>query len=422
MTGIDHSDAERIPAQQSAPRKGTKLPRKLRKMLCLHDFEPAARRLLPKPIFGYVAGASEDNRTYVGNRAVFDELDLVPATLVDVSSRRTDTMLFGKRYAGPVGVAPMGLSALTAYRGDIALAKAAREMNLPMVISATGLIALEDIMAVNPDCWFQAYLPPDRDGMALLLDRLRRARVPTLVVTVDSAVVPSRENNVRNGFQTPLKPSLSLLLEGVMHPVWSLRTFLRTFATHGMPHFENSYAERGAPLLSRQAVRDFNGRERLDWEDIAWLRAHWDGRLVLKGILNPPDAARARQAGCDGVILSNHGGRMLDHAISPMRALPAVAEVAGDMTVMIDSGFRRGTDVFKALALGADFVFVGRPFNHAAAIGGAAGVEHAMRLILKEIHTDLGMLGLLSVAELGPRHLFSARFTSLSQSAGTGAV
>ncbi|WP_207459154.1 alpha-hydroxy acid oxidase [Azospirillum sp. SYSU D00513] len=394
------------PAARPAAPAGA--PRRLRRILSLDDFESAARRYLPKPLFGYVAGATETNASLNDNRAVFEEMRFLPRVLNNVSGRSQEAVLFGKRYASPFGIAPMGITALTGYRGDLSLARAATRANIPMIMSGSSLIPMEEVAEAAPDSWFQAYLPGEPHRIAALIDRVANAGFETLVVTVDSAVVPNRENNVRTGFKTPLDPSLRLFWEGLTHPGWAVNTFLRTLVRHGMPHFENNYAERGAPIISRNVARDFAGREHLDWTEIARIRRQWKGTLVIKGILHPEDARLARENGADGIILSNHGGRQLDGAASPMRCLRAVKEVSGDMTVMIDSGFRRGTDVLKALALGAQCVFVGRPFNYASAIAGEAGVSHAINLLSAEIRADMGLLGITSLAEMGPDKLLPA--------------
>lgn len=381
--------------------------RRLSKVYCLNDFESAARRHLPKPIFGYVSGATETEASYRDNRTAFEEYGFMHRVLRNVSERETSVTLWGQRYSAPFGIAPMGISSLTGYRGDLAQAQAAERAGIPMILSGSSLIRLEDVIDAAPSTWFQAYLPAEEHNINALIDRVEQAGVKTLVITVDSAVVPNRENNLRTGFKTPLEPNLKLLWDGLTHPSWSVGTFLRTLVCHGMPYFENNNAERGAALLSRNAVRDFSGREHLDWDTLRNIRGRWKGRLVIKGVLHPKDVEMAKRYGADGVILSNHGGRQLDGAISPMRALPSAMDVAGDMSVMIDSGFRRGTDIVKALALGASCVFIGRPFNYAAAIGGEAGVEHAIKLLTSELRADMGMLGVVSLTELEPEMLVS---------------
>ncbi|WP_454668026.1 alpha-hydroxy acid oxidase [Achromobacter aegrifaciens] len=395
MTSIISTTAS--PRAASADRP---LPRALARMLSLDDFEAAAKRRLPRPIFGYVAGAAEDNQSLRGNRSAFAQYSFSPRVLVDVSRRTQQTEIFGRRYASPFGIAPMGISALSAYRGDIVLARAAREQGIPAILSGTSLIPMEDVIRAAPGTWFQAYLPGDPQRIDALVERARRAGFETLVLTVDIPVSANRENNVRTGFSTPLKPSLRLAWDGLTRPRWLAGTFMRTLLSHGMPHFENSFATRGAPIVSASVLRDFSARDHLSWEHVARIRRQWPGTLIIKGILHPRDAALARQHGADGIIVSNHGGRQLDGAVSPLRALPGVVAAAGGMTVMMDSGVRRGSDVLKALALGASFIFLGRPFNYAAAVGGEAGVSHAIGLLRAEVDRNMAMLGINHVREM----------------------
>ncbi|CUI86284.1 alpha-hydroxy acid oxidase [Achromobacter xylosoxidans] len=372
----------------------------LRRMLSLHDFEAAARRILPKPLYAYVSGAVEDGQSERANRQAYDDYGFRPKVLVDVSRRGTRCTVLGREYAAPVGVAPMGIAALTSYRGDVMLARAAAEAGVPCIMSGSSLIRLETVMEAAPGTWFQAYLPGDGAQIAALIDRVAAAGVDTLVLTVDTPVAANRENNVRAGFSTPLRPSVGLAWQGVTHPRWLIGTFLRTLARHGMPHFENNYATRGAPILSGNVLRDFSDRGHLNWQHVAAIRKTWKGRMVLKGILHPDDARAARAHGMDAVIVSNHGGRQLDGSVSPLHALPAIVDAAGGMDVMLDSGVRRGTDALKAMALGARCVFVGRPFNYAATVAGQRGVAHAIALIVEEIRRNMGLLGIVDLREV----------------------
>lgn len=387
----------------SRPLADTRPPRVLRNMLSLHDFEAAARRVLPRPIFGYVSGAAEDNRTRDDNRAVFDEYGFATRVLRNVSQRQQTVELFGRRYASPFGIAPMGIHALSTYRGDIVLARAAQRAGIASIMSGSSLIPLEEVAAAAPGTWFQAYLPGDADRIAALLERVARAGYRTLVITVDIPVSANRENNVRTGFTTPLRPGPRLFWDGITRPRWLAGTFARTLLAHGMPHFENSFATRGAPILSSTVLRDFSARDHLDWGHLKRIRQEWKGELVIKGILSVDDAVIARDIGADGIILSNHGGRQLDGAVSPMRILPDVVRTLGaDYPVMIDSGFRRGSDVLKAVAMGARMVFVGRPFNYAAAVAGEAGVLHAIGLLHDEVDRNMAMLGVGRCSALTP--------------------
>jgi L-lactate dehydrogenase (cytochrome) len=377
------------------------LSRILRRVLALDDFEHLARKRLPRPVFAYVSGAVETNWSRRDNRAAFEDWGFVPRGLVDVSRRSTRATLLGREYAQPFGIAPMGITALSAYRGDVVLATAAARANIPMAMSGSSLIPLEEVARANPLAWFQAYLPGDDARIAALVDRVARAGFGTLVVTIDVAVLSNRENNIRAGFSTPLRPTLRLAWDGITHPRWLFGNALKTIWRHGMPHFENNFAERGAPILSRHVERDLAGRAHLHWGHLERIRRQWQGKLVLKGVVHPEDARIARESGVDGVIVSNHGGRQLDGTVSGLRTLPAIAERKGAMAVMVDGGIRRGTDVLKALALGADFVWVGRPFNYAAAVAGEAGVAHAIAILGGEVERNMALIGVTSLASLG---------------------
>jgi L-lactate dehydrogenase (cytochrome) len=383
--------------------------KRLRDVLSLDDFETAARKHLPRPIFGYVAGAVETDWSLHDNRAAFAEFGFLPRMLVDVSKLTQQTTLFGKTYASPFGISPMGISALYAYRGDIVLATAAAAANIPMIMSSSSLIRLEDVVKESKSAWFQAYLPGDVPDITALIDRVARAGFETLVITVDSQVAGNRENNIRTGFSTPLRPSLRLAWDGLTHPRWLFGTMLRTLLRHGMPHFENNYARRGAPIISPNVLRDYSDRGHLTWEHFRLIRRLWKGPLVIKGILDKADAVASRDAGADGIIVSNHGGRQLDGAVAALRVLPGIAAACPEIPVMIDGGVRRGTDVLKALALGAKCVFVGRPFGYAAAVAGAAGVSHAIGLLSAEVDRDMAMLGIPDLRALGPGQLMRVK-------------
>lgn len=381
-------------------------PRLLQNILSLDDFEVHARRHLPKPLYGYIAGASETNASLKRNAEAFDAYSFWTRVLRDVSGRSMKTSLLGQTYEAPFGIAPMGISALMAYRGDIVLAKGAEDSGIPMIMSGSSLIRLEDVAAAAPQTWFQAYFPGEPDRIAALVDRVANAGFGTLVLTVDTAALANRENNIRSGFSTPLRPSLRLAWEGVSHPRWTLGTFLRTIAQHGVPHFENSYATRGAPIIASNVMRDFGRKDHLNWSHLEQIRERWKGHLVVKGILHPDDAEHAVTLGVDGVIVSNHGGRQLDGAMAPLRALPAIAKrIDGRIPVMIDGGFRRGTDIIKALALGADFIFVGRPFLYAASVAGRNGVVKAAEIMKTELHRNMALLGVTSINEIGEKHI-----------------
>jgi L-lactate dehydrogenase (cytochrome) len=375
-------------------------PRAMRRYLALDDFEAAARRRLPKFLYGYIAGATETDAALRDNRRAFDEYGFVPRVLNDVSAREQTTKLFGKTYSAPFGIPPMGSAALCAYRGDIVLTRAAAAMNLPMILSASSLITLEDVRRENPAAWYQAYLAGDAARIEPLVDRVAAAGYDTFVVTADVPVAPNRENNIRNGFQVPLAITPRVAWDTITHPDWLFGTWARTVINHGMPHFENMDAVRGPPVLSKNLMRNIGKRDQLAWKHVELIRRRWRGKLVVKGLISPADARIARESGVDGVIVSNHGGRQLDCTVSSLRTLPEISAEANGMTVMLDGGIRRGTDVLKALALGAQFVFIGRPLLYAAVVAGQAGVQRALTLLRDEIDRDMALLGIRSIGEI----------------------
>ncbi|WJR77278.1 alpha-hydroxy acid oxidase [Bradyrhizobium sp. NP1] len=374
----------------------------LRKILSLEDYRKAARRRLPHLLYSFIAGGAETESALRANEAAFGRWAFVPRVLVDVSRRAQAATLFGVPYASPFGIAPMGVGALSAYRYDVVAARAAGKAQIPFILSASSLIPLEAVRAVGPTTWYQAYLPGEPARIEALVDRVAAAGFDTLVLTADVPVAANRENNERNGFSVPLRPSLRLALDGLTHPRWLLGTALRTLSAHGMPHFENMDATRGPPVLSRDLVRAIGLRDQLAWQHLELIRRRWRGLLVVKGILSAQDAVIARDSGADGIIISNHGGRQLDGAAAPLDVLPEIAQVARGLAIMIDGGIRRGTDVLKALALGAHFVFLGRPFMYAAAVAGEAGITHAARLLAQEIDRDLALLGANALSALQP--------------------
>lgn len=378
-----------------APRPSARLER----ILSLDDFEHVARRYVPHPIFSYVNSGSHAMTTFKENRSAFDDFRVVPRVLVGVAKRSQKVTLFGETYDSPFGVAPMGMESLVSYRGDLEIAAACEDANIPFIQSGASLIRLEDVRAACRTSWFQAYIPTDRQDLVGLIDRVTAARFKTLVVTVDMTAGARSEVAARAGFNAPFKPNFHTFWSGAMRPAWTVGNFLRTLVRHGMPHFENLDGGRGSPILSRTGMRNTH-RLTQNWETIRDIRALWHGNLVIKGILHPGDVAKAREAGADGVIISSHGGRQIDGVIPPLHALPGCVAAAGDMPVMIDSGIRRGTDLIKCLALGAKFCFVGRPFNFSAVLGGRVGVAHAIDILRSEFSRDTGNMGINSVDEI----------------------
>jgi len=378
-------------------------------MLSLDDFEDKARSYLPRMIHGFISGTVERGAAARFAAEAYEDYALVPRTLRDVSARDTGITLFGHRYAVPFGIAPMGGSAIAAYCGDVALAEAAAQTNQPMIMSATSLIPLEEVQRVNPQAWFQPYLAGDEKRIIPMIERVARAGFHTLVLTADTPVPGNRENNVRNGYSMPIKVTPRVALDCALHPRWLINTFGRTLMTRGLPHFENMEFDKGPPMFSRNLERNFNDRDRFSWDHVKLIRKLWPSTLVIKGLLCLEDVRIARESGVDGVILSSHGGRQLDYAVAPLHALENIRQEMPDYTIMIDGGIRRGSDVLKAMALGADAVFVGRPFLYAATIGNAEAVRHASSILREEVDRNMALLGLNALGEISPDYLVPVR-------------
>lgn len=407
-TNVDRADVGFQSADLSTPVTPVDVAKpsaRWRHILSLDDFDHAARSYLPRMIYGFIAGAVETATGMRRAAEAYENYTFVPRTLRDVASRDMSVNLFGRRYSVPFGIAPMGGAAIAAYCGDLAFAEAAARTNQPMIMSASSLIPLEEVQQRNPQAWFQAYLAGDERRIVPMVERVARAGYETLVLTADTPVPGNRENNVRNGYSMPIRITPRVAFDCALHPRWLIATLLRTFLTRGTPHFENMEAEKGPPMFSRNLVRNFSDRDRFSWEHVRLIRRQWRGTLVVKGLLHVDDVRTARDIGVDGVILSNHGGRQLDYALPPLHALERIRDAMPDLPIMIDGGIRRGTQVLKALALGANAVFVGRPYLYAAAVGNAEAVIHASSILREEVSRDMALLGLNALSQLDAEYL-----------------
>ena len=372
-----------------------------RQILNLQDFELTARNRLPNCIFGFIQGGAEDDVSIRGNRVAFDRISLVPRVMVNTTLRSMKVHTLGREWSAPFAIAPMGAMAVAARDADRVMAQAAAAANIPFVLSGASLRRMEDVIRENEHAWFQAYLTVQEADNVKLIQRVAETGFQTLVITADVAVSGNRENDIRNGYSSPLKPSIKLLMDGLTHPRWMMNTLVRTIIQDGVPKFEN-FGGEPTPMFSRGGLR-LHRRDNLSWESLARVRGIWKHRLVLKGVLSPEDVQQARQLGIDAVIASNHGGRQLDCSIAPLEVLTELVAEAGPMPIMLDSGVRRGTDVLKAMALGSAHVFIGRPFLFAAVVGGQAGVTRAIDLLKAEILRDMALLGCINFNDLATR-------------------
>lgn len=371
------------------------------------DLREMARRRLPKGLFEFVDRGAEDEISLRNNRAAFERIKLKPRTLVDVSQRSQEIALFGHRQKMPIAVAPTGAAGIMWHEGEIALARAAAAAGIPFTLATGSLTAMEKVAEqAGGRLWFQLYMYADRSLSYRLAERARSAGLEGLVVTVDSPVFSNREYNLRNGFTIPLSYTARNVADVLGHPRWLAGVFLRYLATTGMPGYENYPPEVKSSITARPMGRALKLNDSLTWEDVRTLRKLWPHTLMLKGILRPQDAVRAADWGADAVIISNHGGRVVDGAVAPIEALPQIVDAVGKrITVIVDSGFRRGSDVVKALALGAQGVLIGRATLYGTAAAGEAGAARAIAILREEIDRTLALLGCSSIAGLTRDHL-----------------
>ncbi|WP_376087988.1 alpha-hydroxy acid oxidase [Roseomonas sp. CCTCC AB2023176] len=360
-----------------------------------------ARAVLPRLVFDYVDGGAKDEVALAGNVTAFDGLRLVPRVGRDVGVRDTSVTLFGRRWGMPFGVSPTGLANLVRPGADLAIARAAATADVPYILATVASTAIEDAARAVPDhLWFQLYMPADRGVGHDLVRRARDAGAGVLVVTLDVPAPGKRERDLANGFALPFRLGPRTLLDFVLHPAWAMR-----MARGPTPTFASlaPYAPAGAgsttlaAFMSRQITAD------LTWEEVARLRDLWPRPIVAKGVLAPEDVEEAARLGLDGVIVSNHGGRQIGLAAAPVAMLPACVEAArGRLSVMLDSGVRRGEHIAAAKAMGAAMVFAGRPTIYGAAVGGEAGAALALRILRDELDRAMAMLGARDAGELVP--------------------
>lgn len=373
----------------------------------IEDLRQAAQRRLPRVAWDYLERGAEDDVTMAANRSAFERIQFEPRTLVDVSGRTLRHQLFGQSYTAPFGIAPTGAAGLYCFDADVALARAAAAAGVPFVLSTASFVAMERVaQEAGGNKWFQLYMSKDREAAERLVRRAFDAGYEALAVTTDVPVGANREYNLRNGFAIPFRINARNVMDGLLHPRWLTQVFLRTLLTSGVPRFQNVDSNVGGRIIAKDLSAFRARRDALDWSDIAWLRTIWPRKLLIKGVLAAADAQLALQHGADGVVVSNHGGRQLDGARAALDALPAIVEaVGGRMPVLFDSGVRRGADIVKALALGADFVFTGRATLYGASVDGEAGVARALELLRGETERVMALIGCSSVAELDRRYL-----------------
>jgi (S)-mandelate dehydrogenase len=367
----------------------------------------AARRRLPRSVFDFIDGGAEDESTLRENRAAFERVRLMPRVLRDVSAVDTSTQILGKPSALPLVVAPTGTVGFGWRDGDLAIARAAAGAGIPYTMSTAVNTTIEKLAAAAAPSagrlWFQAYFFRDREFTFGLIERARKAGYETLMVTVDLPVGGKRERDFRNQFSVPFSFTPKNMLDFASRPLWALDMLL-----NGVPRPENlaGLAEPGASTARIASSVGRNHDAALDWEVLRRVRDTWPGKLLVKGISHPGDAEQAVALGCDGVIVSNHGGRQLDGSIGAFDALPGVVRaVGGKGAVLMDGGVRRGADILKAVASGAQAVMVGRATYYGVCAAGEAGARRALDILADELVRCMQLCGVRSVAEIGPELL-----------------
>lgn len=365
------------------------------------DLRDQARRRLPRGIWEYAERGVEDETGMARNRAAFESVAFRPRVLRGVHAVDPSATIFGRPSALPLAVAPTGAAGLLWYRGDLALARAAAAAGVPFTISSASTMDLDQIAVAGGRQWFQLYLWEDRSLSFAVVDQARELGCEALFVTLDLPVPPNREYIQRNGFGTPFKLNARNTLDVLRHPRWLAGVMGRYALDGGIPSQANLPDRLRAKVTKGAPPGALFKQDNLDWDGAKELRDRWPGKFVLKGILHPEDAERALALGADGIVVSNHGGRALDSSVASIAALPSIVEaVGGRMTVFLDSGVRRGSDVVKAVALGADAVLVGRAPLYGLAAAGEAGVVRALELLRAETIRTMAMLGARSVSEI----------------------
>ena len=368
-----------------------------RKICSTSDARKYARRRLPRMIFDYIDGGAGDDLACARNVDAIDAIRLLPRVLVNVENRRYRKQLLGQTWNLPFGIAPMGMCNLSWPRADAMLAKAAKRYGIPVVLSTMASSSIEATAErAGEHAWFQLYVGESEEVAFHLIERAETVGYTNLILTADLPVIGARPREERNGFRSPLRIGPRQFLDFALHPQWSLLTL-----RDGIPKLANVNVP-GGKVFKRNEERG-----RLDWDFLARLRDHWPGNLIVKGVLSCEDSVRIRDAGADAVYVSNHGGRQLDSAPSAIEVLASIRQAVGpDFPLLFDSGVRNGEAVIKALALGADFVFMGRPFLYAMSANGYAGLTELIELLKSQVDLGMAQIGCSDINDIDAGHLF----------------
>jgi L-lactate dehydrogenase (cytochrome) len=365
----------------------------------IDDLRTLARKRLPRAVFEFIDGGALDEITLRANQEDFHKIRLMPRVLTDIETRNQSIELLGRRYDAPIVLAPTGLAGLLSRRGELSAVRAASRINVPYCLSTMSTCSIEDIASeVDTPNWFQLYVLRDRELTKAFIERARDARCSALVLTVDTKIQGPRERDMRNGFTVPPRFSATTLLDFAMHWRWLFDVGLGPKIK--FRNFVGTSVDADDAVTITQFIAGQYDLS-VSWRDVEWFKSQWGGPVLLKGLLSPADALLAIDSGIDGIIVSNHGGRQLDGAISSISALPAIVDaVAGRIPVILDGGVRRGSDVIKAIALGATACMIGRAWLYGLAAGGESGVERALCILRDEIDVSLALLGCSDLSQI----------------------
>ena len=366
------------------------------------DARLMAKRRMPKIIFDYIDGAAGDEYGCRQNSLMLDQIRLLPRVLVNVENRNLSKSLFDHEWDLPFGIAPMGMCDLTWPGADKMFAAAAEKHNIPLVLSTMASSSIEDTRnRAGENAWFQLYVGQSEQAGLELVNRAKSCGYDTLILTVDVPMIAPRPREQRNGFQSPLKIGPRLFIDFATHPQWSIRTILT-----GVPELANSAGSGSSEKIIRN-----ESRGKVDWKFLDRLRQLWQGKLIVKGVLCDRDAVRIRDAGVDAIYVSNHGGRQLNSAPAAIQMLPVIREAVGvEYPLIFDSGIRNGEAIIKALALGADFVMVGRPFLYGIGAAGDQGLAQVIDLLTAQVDTTLAQLGIPDINAIDDNIIINDNF------------
>jgi len=376
--------------------------RRLRGAASVEDLRRIARRRLPRGVFDYIDGGAEDERSLAGNSAAFARREFRPRVLRRVGIVDPSTTLLGRKLPFPLVLAPTGFTRIADPQGELAVARAAARSGLPYALSTLSTRSIEEVAAAGDGPkWFQVYVWRDRGLVAELISRAAACGYEAIVLTVDTAVLGRRERDVRRGYELPPKVGLGTLLDGALHPAWTW-SFVRSEPVV-FANVVGRHVGDGTDAVSLASYANAQFDPDVSWDDVAWLRSRWDGPIVLKGVQSVADAVLAAEHGVEAVALSNHGGRQLDSAPAPLDLVAPVAEaVGGRLEIICDGGVRRGSDIVKAVALGATACMAGRAYLYGLGAGGEAGVDHVLDMFDAGVRRTMALVGASTITDLTP--------------------